>query len=147
MLKQINANIKTAMREKNNEVKDILRLILGKAKDIAIAREEGQREVTSEDVKTAIQKQIKQNKETIVVLKDNARDFSKEENEIAILMEYLPKQMSTEDMNTLVRSIVDKIPEEDRIPRAKGTIMKELAPYRDTIDMKEAGNFASTFLK
>ena len=60
MLQTIKNDIKEAMREKNNELKSILRMVMAKANDTAKA--DGNRETTDADVMSAIQKQIKQNK-------------------------------------------------------------------------------------
>ena len=144
MLKKINEDIKSAMKNKETEVRNILRMVLAKAKDLA--KSDKNREVTSEDVKNAIQKQIKQNKETISYSKEDGRDCSKEEKEIEILMSYLPKQKTKEEMQELVKSIVDTLPEDKRNLKGRGLVMKELSQYKDVIDMKEAGNFAATLL-
>ena len=144
MLKKINEDIKSAMKNKETKVRNILRMVLAKAKDLA--KSDKNREVTSEDIKNAIQKQIKQNKETISYSKEDGRDCSKEEKEVEILMSYLPKQKTKEEMQELVRSIIDTLPEDKRNPKGRGIVMKELSKYKDVVDMKEAGNFAATLL-
>jgi len=142
MLKRIQEDIKKAMKEKNTEVRNILRIIVAKAKDIA--KNDRNREVTNEDVMTAIQRQIKQNKETISFAKKEARDTTKEEAEITVLMEYLPKQKTEEEIRELIVQIIETISEEG--PRARGKVMKELSKYKNEIDMKIASQIAGEFL-
>jgi uncharacterized protein YqeY len=124
--------------------RDILRMVMAKAKDIA--KKDKNREVTDLDLLSAIQKQIKQNKETLEFLKKDNRDCSEAENEIEILSTYLPEQMSKDRMAELVRGIVNNIPEDQRNQKARGIVMKELSKHKDTLDMKEAGAFAATLL-
>ena len=142
MLKRIQEDIKKAMKEKNTEVRNILRIIVAKAKDIA--KNDRNREVTNEDVMTAIQRQIKQNKETISFAEKEARDTTKEEAEITVLMEYLPKQKTEEEIRELIVQIIETISEEG--PRARGKVMKELSKYKNEIDMKIASQIAGEFL-
>ena len=144
LIKTIQENIKTAMREKDANKRDILRMVITKAKEIA--KRDNKRDVKDEDVLTGIQKQIKQNKETLEFIKQDGRDSSKIENEIEILSAYLPEQMSRDRMTELVRGIVSNIPEDQRNQKARGLVMKELSKYKDTLDMKEAGAFAATLL-
>jgi len=144
MLKEINKNIKQAMRDKNTVRRNILRMILSRAK--LIAKNDKDRELTDEDIFTSIRKQIKQNKETIVCLKEGKRDFSQEEFEMEILSTYLPAQMSSAEMEKIVVGLIEEIPEEKRNLKSKGLIMGKLSQYKDSLDMKEAGNFANTLL-
>ena len=144
MLKKINENIKTAMRNKKTAERNILRMVLSKAK--LIAKNDNDRELTDKDILVAIRKQIKQNKETIVCLIEGKRDTSKEDFEVEILSTYLPTQMSFDEMQKIVKKIVETIPEEDKNPKSKGLVMGKLSQYRDSIDMKEASKFADTFL-
>jgi len=144
MLKTFKDKIKQAMREKDTRTRSILRLVLGKAKDIAKERKtEEERIVTDKDLLIATQRQVKQLKETIAELTKAGRDKSFYESELAeieILSEYLPKQMTNEDITALVKTVIDTIPEENRnMKQGKGLAMKGLAKYRDTIDMKFAG--------
>ena len=144
MLTKINNDIKEAMRTKNNYVRDILRVVLSKAK--LIAKNDKDRDIEDSDILNSIRRQIKQNKETIVYLKNDNRDTSKEDNEIEILSNYLPKQLSKEAMHEIVRKIIDDIPEDMRNLKSKGVVMGKLSKYKDTLDMKDAGAFANTLL-
>jgi len=144
MLERIQNDIKTAMKEKNIEVRNILRMIMSKAKDIA--KSDKNRDVTSEDVMTAIHRQIKQNKETISFAEKENRDTNKEEKEIEILMSYLPEQMTEDEIKDLVASIISCIPEEERTNRSRGIVMKELSKYKDQLDMKIANKYVGEAL-
>jgi len=143
MLNKVKENIKLAMKNKEDK-KNILRLILAKAKDIA--KNDGNREVSSSDVEQAILKQIKQNNETIEISLANQRDCSKEQKEVEILMAYLPKQKTKKEMEELVTKIVNSLPEDKRNQKGRGLVMKELAKYKNVLNMKEASKFVGTIL-
>jgi len=145
MIKRINTDIKNAMRAKDVLLRDILKFVYGRAKDIAI--NDKQRELTDADILLAIQRQIKQNKDVINIAKKNGRDFSKDQKEIDILMNYLPKQKTKEEILKIVSDIVNNLPEEQRNPKSRGLVMKELSTFKDVLDMKEAGNIAGELLR
>ena len=144
MLQTIKNDIKEAMRAKNNDLKNILRMVMAKANDTAKA--DGNRETTDEDVMSAIQKQIKQNKDVITLAKENDRDSDKDEREVEILMNYLPQQMSEEDIQTLVEGIVSELPEDKRNNKGRGIVMAKLRPYKDQLDMGKASQIAGKLL-
>jgi len=144
MLKRINTEIKQAMREKNTVMRDILRMVVAKAK--LTAKNENDREVTNEDILSTVRKQIKENKDSVDALKEAGRIFEKEVLEIEVLSEYLPAQMPAGEMQKIVTDIVSGIPEDKRNMKSKGIVMGKLSKYRDSLDMKEAGNFADTLL-
>jgi uncharacterized protein YqeY len=142
MLQTIQNDIKTAMKNKNVEERNILRMIVSKAKDIA--KNDGNRNTTSEDVMVAIQRQIKQNKETISFAEKENRDISKETQEIEILEKYLPTQKTDEEITKLIETILAST--EDRSPRVRGFVMKELSQYKNELDMKKASQILSSLL-
>jgi len=144
MLKRINTEIKQAMREKNTVMRDILRMVVAKAK--LLAKNENQRDVTDEDILSIARKQIKENKDSVDALKEAGRNFEKEELEIEILATYLPKQMNADEMQKMVKDIIEAIPVEKRNPKSKGVVMGKLSKHGDTLDMKEVAAFADTLL-
>jgi len=144
MLQTIKNDIKAAMREKNNELKSILRMVMAKANDTAKA--DGDRDTSDADVMSAIQKQIKQNKDVIEIAKENGRDASKDEKEVEILMNYLPQQMTEEEIQTLVEGIVSELPEDKRNNKGRGIVMGKLKPYKDQLDMGKASQIAGKLL-
>lgn len=137
----IKEDIKNAMKQNDSFSRDILRFVLSKAN--SIAKEDKNRELEEKDILVAIQRQIKQNKEVIEIYKKEHKDFSKEEKEISILIEYLPKQKTEEEMKTIILNIIDSV---EKSPKSKGLVMKELAKYKDEMDMKRAGEIVNEML-
>ncbi|KAJ2723521.1 hypothetical protein GGI07_002559 [Coemansia sp. Benny D115] len=78
------------------------------------------------DVATVIQKLIKQRNESILSFKEGGRDdlAQAEEADLALLKEYLPKQLSDEEILEKVRGVVEKLGVKGI--KAMGTVMKEV---------------------
>jgi len=151
MLQRIKNDIKEAMRNKDTELRGLLRLVIANAdaiakKDVKSIVDGVGRETTTEDIMLALQRQIKQTKDVINTINENGRDASKDEKEVQILMTYLPQQMSEEEVTELVNKIVSEIPEADRTPKARGRVMGALKEYKDVLDMKFAGGIAGKLL-
>ncbi len=108
MLQRLKDDMKNAMREKNILKRDTIRLIMSAIKQIEV---DERREVSESDILKIIQKGVKQREDAINFAKDGGRDdlVEQNQNEIDILKEYLPKQLSDEELTTVVKSIIEKI--------------------------------------
>ena len=84
--------------------------------------------LNDEEVVTVIGRQAKQSKESIAEFrKANRPDLvAKEEAELAILQEYLPEQMSKEEIARLARQVIQETGAQG--PREKGKVMGRLMP-------------------
>lgn len=119
------ADLKDAMKSHNKLRKDVITLIRSAIKQ----REVDERiELTDEDILTIISKQLKEKKSSIEDFKKgNREDLVKQtENEMKILLEYLPKQLSQEDLKEIVKDAIDK----ENISSMKdiGKLMKAVMP-------------------
>lgn len=119
------ADLKDAMKSHNKLRKDVITLIRSAIKQ----REVDERiELTDEDILTIISKQLKEKKSSIEDFKKgNREDLVKQtEDEMKILLEYLPKQLSQEDLKEIVKDAVDK----ENISSMKdiGKLMKAVMP-------------------
>ena len=110
MYLKIKAQIKEAMKEKNNLKRDSFKMVIDKAK--AIMKEKNPTEVSEnipdEVIIQAIQKEIKQLNQTKEALKDreNTALYAETVYKMAILSEYLPKQMTKEEVEKAVYNIL-----------------------------------------
>ncbi|EFA89787.1 GatB/YqeY domain-containing protein [Peptoniphilus lacrimalis] len=119
------ADLKDAMKSHNKLRKDVITLIRSAIKQ----REVDERiELTDEDILTIISKQLKEKKSSIEDFKKgNREDLVKQtEDEMEILLEYLPKQLSQEDLKEIVKDAIDK----ENISSMKdiGKLMKAVMP-------------------
>jgi uncharacterized protein len=109
------------------------------------AKAEG-RAVTDKDITSAIKKEIKQFAEAIELIKKNNGDASGHEKSLALLKEYLPPQMSEEEIRARVMDALKDIPEEQRVKKLQGKIMGTMKQY-DNIDMGVVSKILNTMLK
>ena len=93
--------VKSSMRERNKDRTSTLRMALSELKKEEI---DNKTELSNEDSIKILQRMIKQRKESMSQFLNAQRNdlAEKEESEIVILQDFLPEQMSMEDINKLV---------------------------------------------
>jgi len=102
---QISNDIKTAMKEKNAPLRDALRLLSSAMKQIEV---DERKELSDDDIIKIIQKQVKQRNDAMSQYRDAGREdlYEKEASEAAIFETYLPKQLSDEELENAIRTII-----------------------------------------
>ena len=142
-LKQtIENEYKNALKSKDKNKISTYRLILSSIKDLDIVNRSGpnKKETDDEDIKKLLKKMIKQRSESIEVYKKNNRlDLLEiEQGEVAVLSEYLPKQLSEEETINICKEIIEKTGASS--VKDMGKVMGQLKQgYSDTIDFSKAG--------
>jgi len=94
-----------------------------------------------------INKEVKQRRESIEgFTKGNRSDLvEKEEAELAMLLEYLPKQMSREDVIETAKRVLNEVGA--RGPSDKGKVMSKLMPQvKGKADGREVGSIVDELL-
>jgi uncharacterized protein len=105
----INSALKEAMRSKNERTVSTLRLVNSTLKNADIeARGAGKPPLGDAEVLGVLQKMIKQRQESVELYrKGNRADLVKQEQEeIAIISGYLPKQMSETEMTAAIEMAI-----------------------------------------
>ena len=99
--------VKSSMRERNKERTSTLRMALSELKKEEI---DNKIELSNEDSIKILQRMIKQRKESMSQFLNAQRNdlVEKEESEIVILQDFLPEQMSEEDINKLVIEAINE---------------------------------------
>jgi len=105
---QIKDDIKAAMRAKETEKRDALRLLDSAMKQIEV---DERRELSDDDVTAIILKQIKQRNDSIAQYENAGRDelAQKERTEIAIFEPYLPAQLTDEELTSAIQAIITEV--------------------------------------
>ena len=139
---KIETHYKNALKLKDKNKISTYRLILSGIKDLDINNRSGpnKKDTDDEDIKKLLKKMIKQRSESIEVYKKNNRNdlLEIEENEVNVLSEYLPKQMSEEETISICKQIIEKTGANSI--KEMGKVMGELKQnYSDTIDFSKAG--------
>lgn len=107
---KIAADIKAAMLAKEKEKLEALRAV--KAAFMLAKTEKGSADELSEDQELKIvQKLVKQRKDSAELYKTNGREelYDKEMSEAAVIEQYLPKQMSEDEVVDAVKSIIAEV--------------------------------------
>ena len=139
---KIETDYKNALKSKDKNKISTYRLILSGIKDLDINNRSGpnKKETDDEDIKKLLKKMIKQRSESIEVYKKNNRlDLLEiEQGEVAVLSEYLPKQLSEEETINICKEIIEKTGASS--VKDMGKVMGQLKQgYSDTIDFSKAG--------
>ena len=146
---KIETEYKIAVKSKDKNKISTYRLILSGIKDLDITNRSGpnKKDTDDSDISKLLKKMIKQRNESIEVYKKNNRDdlLKIEQNEIVILSEYLPKQLTEEETKKLCSSIVSKL--EAKSIKDMGKIMGELKKnHPDSVDFSIAGKIIKEIL-
>ena len=124
---KLTADMKDAMkaREAGKLRLSVIRLVRGAIRQQEI---DGQKELSDEDVLGVISKEVKQRRDSIEDFKKGGRDdlVAEAEAEIAVLMEYLPQQLSEDEVRNLVKEAIAASGAAS--PKDMGKVMKELMP-------------------
>jgi hypothetical protein len=105
----INNALKEAMKAKNERAVSTLRMVNATLKNADIeARGQGKPPLGDSDVLPLLQKMIKQRQESVELYRQgNRADLVKQEQEeIAIISAYLPKQMSDDEIKAAIEAAV-----------------------------------------
>ncbi len=112
--------VKSSMRERNKDRTSTLRMALSELKKEEI---DNKIELSNEDSIKILQRMIKQRKESMSQFLNAQRNdlAEKEESEIVILQDFLPEQMSEDDINKLVIEAINET--EAKEPQDIGKVM------------------------
>lgn len=129
-LKQtLSDTIKTSMKARELERVKVLRNVQSVVKQIEIDR---QTELDDAQVLEVLQKQLKQRHESLSIFTENGRDdlASKEQFEIDIINEFMPKQMDDPELAALVNA---------EIKEQGATSMRDMGSVMGVLKNKTAG--------
>ncbi len=127
ILKKINDDLVASMKSKDELKTTTLRMIKSAVKNAEIAKR-GKGDLTEEDVTGVLSTMVKQRKESVEQYqKANRNDLAeKESREISIIQEYLPKQLTPEELDEIIRTTIKDAGIAG--PKDMGKLMKELMP-------------------
>jgi uncharacterized protein YqeY len=140
---KIDEDLKRAMKEKKEREVSTLRLLKAaifnreKEKRYKISKEkeelkeeelEKESQLSDEEIIEVIHSEIKKRKEAILEFEKGKREdlVKKEKEEIEILKNYLPEQLSEKEIEKLAKEVIEKVGAKDI--KDMGKVMKELMP-------------------
>ena len=109
---EINTALRDAMKARNTQRVSTLRLVNAAIKNADIEAQLSGRPLLSDDAVLALlQKMIKQRHESIAIYDKAGRKelADRERGEIEVINEYLPQQMSEQQMRTAIAAVIDQL--------------------------------------
>lgn len=105
MKEKIQSDLNQALKDRKEAEVSTLRLLLSEIHNQEIAK---QAELTEEDIIKVVQKEVKRRREAIEAYQKGKRDdlVAKEKQELEILNKYLPQQMSSQELETIIQSVI-----------------------------------------
>ena len=142
---RLQEDLKQAMRDKDVVRRSVLRYLRSEIHNEEIAK---QTELDDEGIITVLTRQAQQRRDSIEACEAaNRQDLvDKEKGELAIILEYLPQQMSREEITDVVRQAIQEAGAAG--PGDMGKVMGRIMPQvRGKADGKEVNSIVSEELK
>ncbi|MFC2020264.1 GatB/YqeY domain-containing protein [Chloroflexota bacterium] len=142
---KLNDDLKQAMRGGDVVRRSVFRLALSAIKNAEIAKHA---DLENSDIIGILAKEARQRQESIQAFKDGNRPdlADKEETELAILQEYLPQQITRDEIIAEARRIIEKVGAEG--PGDKGKVMpKVIAELKGKADGREINEVVTELLQ
>ena len=132
LLSDIKQDLKQAMLEKNDLVRDTIRMFLSEVQRYEIDNKE---EVDDTKALQIINKMIKQRNDSISQFRDGGRDdlADKEQSEVDILSKYKPAQLSEEEISKKVNEAIEQSGASSM--QDMGKVMDQLKSLAGSADM------------
>jgi uncharacterized protein YqeY len=125
LIAQIEGELKEAMRERDNDRRDALRLILSSLRS---AEKELQRPLHDDEELQVLQRERKKRIEAAEAYREAGREEQAlaEEGELAVLQEFMPEPLSEEDLEEIVDDVIAEVGATSM--RHLGRVMADVMP-------------------
>lgn len=136
---------KQALKARDKVRTSVIRLVLAAVQNAEIAR---QAALEDTDILGIIAKEVRQRHESIEAFEQGDRQdlVAQEEAELAILNEYLPRQMTREEIITEARRVIEEVGAQG--PGDKGKVMPQLiAHLKGRADGREINTVVTELLQ
>lgn len=138
LIDRLNEDLKTAMKNKDSLKLSVIRMVKGA---ISLEKIKLKRDLNDDEIIGLISKEIKMRKDSILEFeKANRIDLiDKNNEEIKILKEYLPEELSTEELAKIIDEVFILV--NPSSTKDMGNIMKEITPrVKGRVDMSYVSN-------
>jgi len=138
-------DLKVAMKAKDSIRVSCLRMLIASLKNLQI---EKRQELNDDEIKKTISSSVRKCKEALEEFRKAGREdlAIKEEQEIQILYEYLPRQLTPEEIEKTLQEIISELSAESS--KDMGNVMKvAMARMSGMVQGKEVSEIARKLLK
>ncbi|MER6940177.1 GatB/YqeY domain-containing protein [Nocardioides sp. NPDC127514] len=126
---QLRTDLTSAMKARDKERAGTLRMVMASITEAEVAGKEA-KELTDDEIITILTREAKKRREAATAFADGGRaeQAEKETAEAAVITEYLPAQLSAEEISDLVSKAIAQTGAADEGMRAMGKVMGILTP-------------------
>ena len=126
---RLRADLTTAIKGRDDVRSSTLRMVLTAITNAEVAGKE-QRELSDDDIVGVLSSEAKKRREAATAFEDGGRAemAAKEKAEAAVLADYLPEQLSAEDVNAIVASAIEQVGAAGEGMKAMGKVMGVVQP-------------------
>ncbi len=144
LMDDVRAGMMAAMKNKDKVRKDALSALLSALKSKMI---DNKGVLSEDDAIAVVAREIKQLKETLETAPEAYVEIKEEcAAKIAVLSEFMPKQMDVEEIKEVIKGVLDALGIENPEAKLKGIIMKNLMPLvKGKADGKLVNEVLATF--
>ncbi len=146
--KKIEEKLNESLKNKDKSIFPTLRLIISAIKDFKIASKIREGSLKDPEVITILKKMNKQRNDSCLAYKKAGREdlLKKEQEEISIINNFLPKQMNDEESKKICKKVIENVGATSikDMGKVMGVLKKE---YGDVIDFSKASNLIKEILK
>lgn len=102
---QLEAALKAAMKNKENQRRDVIRMSLNALKQETI---DSRRELSAEEATAILQREVKKRRESVEEYRKAGREdlAATEQAELDILTEFMPRQLSADEIRAIVNEVI-----------------------------------------
>ncbi|MFD1412812.1 GatB/YqeY domain-containing protein [Oceanobacillus jeddahense] len=109
LLDRLNQDMKQAMKNKDKETLSVIRMVKASIQNESIKL--GKDTLSEDEELTILSREVKQRKDSLQEFKNAGRDdlVNKTKQELEILEQYLPKQLSDEELTSIIRETIKEV--------------------------------------
>lgn len=142
---KIQSDLKTALKEKGEIKSSALRMLLSAVGNKEIELKKKKEGLSEEEFQNVIRSEAKKRKDSVEAFTKAERPelAEKEKTELLILQEYLPPELSEEEIEKTVKEVVANMPDEKDFGKIMGQTMAKL---KGRADGKKVGEIVKKLL-
>ncbi|WP_164216189.1 GatB/YqeY domain-containing protein [Virgibacillus sp. YIM 98842] len=109
LLEKLNQDMKQAMKNKDKQTLSVIRMVKASIQNESIKL--GKETLSEDEELTVLSREVKQRKDSLQEFKSAGRDdlVEKTESELNILQEYMPEQLSNEELEEIIQSTIKEV--------------------------------------
>ena len=146
--KKIEEKLNESLKNKDKTLYPTLRLIISAIKDFKIASKLKEGALKDQEIISILKKMNKQRNDSCIAYKKAGREdlLKKEQEEISIIENFLPKQMSEDDTKKICKKTIENLGATSikDMGKVMGVLKKN---YGDVLDFSKVSNLIKEILK